>query len=101
MKNGVLSFRSQALEAWCIETAPGKAGDGIKLTDGGRQFLVNYKKLIDYVAVSGWVRFTEGFTSAPRLHDKIDGAELKRGSASQWRDSLMAIQSRKCFYNEP
>jgi len=49
----------------------GKAGDPIELTHGGRQFLIDYKKLVDYVAVSGWVRFTEQFTSAPRLHDKL------------------------------
>ena len=53
---------------------PGHAGDTIKLTPDGRQFLIEHKKLIDYVAVSGWVRFTEQYTSAPRLHDKIDGA---------------------------
>ena len=78
----------------------GKAGDTIELTKGGRQFLIDYKKLVDYVAVSGWVRFTEQFTSAPRLHDKIDGTNLKRGAVSQWRKSLMAIQNGRCFYDE-
>jgi hypothetical protein len=78
---------------------PGNAGDVIKLTDGGRVFLILYKKLIDYVAVSGWVRFTEGSTSAPRLHDKIDGGDLKRGAVSQWREALMVIQNSKCFYD--
>jgi 5-methylcytosine-specific restriction endonuclease McrA len=56
-------------------------------------------KLIDYVAVSGWVRFTEQFTAAPKLHDKIDGSNLRRGVVSVWRDSLMAIQNGKCFYD--
>jgi hypothetical protein len=69
------------------------------LTDGGREFLIHYRKLVDYVAVSGWVRFTEGFTSAPRLHDKIDGSELKRGPVSKWREALMAIQNGRCFYD--
>jgi hypothetical protein len=78
----------------------GKAGDTIKLTTGGRQFLIDYKKLVDYVAVSGWVRFTEAFTSAPRLHDKIDGTNLRRGAVSQWRGSLTTIQGGKCFYDE-
>jgi|SRR6516165_6201759 hypothetical protein len=58
---------------------PGHAGDVIKLTGNGRQLLIHYRKLIDYVAVSGWVRFTEGFTSAPKLHDKIDGSEVNKG----------------------
>jgi hypothetical protein len=78
----------------------GEAGDTIQLTEGSRQFLITYKKLVDYVAVSGWVRFTEGFTSAPRLHDKIDGFDLKRGAVAQWRETLMTIQDGKCFYNE-
>ena len=78
----------------------GKAGDTIELTHGGRQFLIDYKKLVDYVAVSGWVRFTEQFTSAPRLHDKIDGTNLERGAVSRWRESLMAIQDGRCFYDE-
>ena len=76
----------------------GRAGDTIELTNGGRQFLIDYKKLVDYVAVSGWVRFTEAFTSAPRLHDKIGGNNL-RTAVSQWRNSLMAMQSEKCFYD--
>jgi 5-methylcytosine-specific restriction endonuclease McrA len=78
----------------------GKVGDTIELTEGGRQFLIDYRKLIDYVAVSRWVQFTEGFTSSPRLHDKIEGGNLKRGSTAQWREALMVMQSGKCFYCE-
>jgi hypothetical protein len=77
----------------------GRAGDTIQLTDGGRNFLIEYAKLITYVAISGWVRFTEGFTSAPKLHDKIDDTNLRRGTVSQWRASLMALQNGKCFYD--
>ena len=79
---------------------PGKAGDEIELTNDGRQFLIDYQDLIDYVAVSGWVRFTEQFTSAPRLHDKIAGTRVKRGAVSQWRDLLRVMQNGKCFYDE-
>jgi hypothetical protein len=78
----------------------GKVGDAIELTDSSRQFLIDYEKLVDYVAVSGWVRFTERFTSATRLHDKIDDTKLVRGAVSQWRDALMAMQNGKCFYDE-
>ena len=78
----------------------GRAGDTVQLTEGGRNFLVEYAKLITYVAVSGWVRFTEGFTSAPKLHDKIDDTNLRRGTVTQWRASLMAMQKGKCFYDE-
>jgi HNH endonuclease len=70
------------------------------VTANGRRFLIDYGRLVDYIAVSGWVRFTESFTSAPRLHDKIDGANLRRGAVSQWRDSLMALQNGRCFYDD-
>ena len=39
----------------------------------------------------------ERFTSAPRLHAKIDG-RIKRSSVAQWREVLSDIQSGKCFY---
>jgi hypothetical protein len=77
----------------------GRVGENIELTNASRNFLMVYKKLIDYVAVSGWVRFTEQFTAAPKLHDKIDGSNLRRGAVALWRDSLMAIQNGKCFYD--
>ena len=77
----------------------GRVGDNIQLTNGSRNFLIVYKRLIDYVAVSGWVRFTEQFTAAPRLHDKIDGSNLRRGAVSVWRASLIALQDGKCFYD--
>jgi hypothetical protein len=78
----------------------GKAGDALELTTDSREFLIDYKKLVDYVAVSGWVRFTEQFTSAPRLHDKIDGTKLPRGAVSRWRKSLLTIQNGRCFYDD-
>jgi hypothetical protein len=78
----------------------GATGNTIELTTGGRQFLIDYRKLIDYVAISGWVRFTEDFTSAPKLHDKISGAIPQRRSVSHWRDVLMEIQNGRCFYVE-
>jgi HNH endonuclease len=77
---------------------PGKAGDTIELTNGGRQFLIENKRLIEYVAVSGWVRFTEQFTSAPKLHDKIENNK-KRGAVSQYREPLKIIQHGRCFYD--
>jgi len=77
----------------------GRVCDTIELTSDSRRFLTAYSKLIDYVAVSGWVRFTEQFTAAPKLHDKIDGSNLRRGAVSVWRDSLMELQERKCFYH--
>jgi len=79
---------------------PGKAGEIIELTAESRQFLIDYQRLVDYVAVSGWVRFTERFTSTPRLHDKIEGSDLRRGPVSHWRDLLVLMQNGKCFYDD-
>lgn len=87
-------------EIFTFTGTPGNAGDTIELTSGGRQFLIDYRRLVDYVAVSGWVRFTEGFTSAPRLHDKIDGSDLKKGAVSRWRSSLLVMQNGRCFYDQ-
>jgi HNH endonuclease len=52
------------------------------------------------VAVSGWVRFTEQFTSAPKLHGKINGTDIRRGTVSRWRNTLLGIQNGKCFYDK-
>ena len=76
----------------------GQVGDTIELTDGGRRFLVSHNKLVNYVAVAGWVRFTEQYTSAPRLHDKIENSKLKRGALRRWQTILRALQNGKCFY---
>ena len=78
----------------------GSVGESIKLTSESRRFLMNYRMLIDYVAVSGWVRFTEQFTSAPKLHIKIEGTRVQRGTISQWVGALIQLQSGKCFYDE-
>jgi hypothetical protein len=65
---------------------------------GSRQFLIDYQGLIDYVAVSGCVRFTEQFTSAPGLHDKIAGTRVKRRAVLC--ELLRVMQNGKCFYDE-
>ena len=78
----------------------GATGNTIELTTSGRHFLVDYGKLVDYVAIAGWVRFTEDFTSAPKLHDKIGGTGRQRRAVSQWRKPLWEIQNGKCFYDE-
>jgi hypothetical protein len=35
----------------------------------------------------------------PKLHDKIDNTNLRRGAVSVWCDTLTAIQKGKCFYD--
>ena len=69
----------------------GKAGDTIELTNGGRQFLIDYKKLIDYVAVSGWVRFTEAIYFGPKVarqnrwHQFEKGRGLAMAQTRSWQ----------------
>ena len=76
----------------------GRAGELIELTGESRQFLmIEYRRLVDYVAVSGWVRFTEQFTSAPKLHDKIEGTDFRRASVSRWRK--LPESNGRCFYD--
>jgi hypothetical protein len=87
-------------EIYSYTGAVGRTGDVIELASEGRRFLIEYRKFIDYVAVSGWVRFTEQFTSAPRLHDKIEGTRVQRGAVSQWRKTLLEIQRGRCFYDQ-
>jgi hypothetical protein len=78
----------------------GKVEDEIVLTDDGRSILKEYGPLIDYLAVSGWVRFTEASTTAPKLHEKIAGTRVRRRSLVAWRNALRALQDGKCFYGE-
>jgi hypothetical protein len=78
----------------------GRVGDLIELTPKGRRFLIEYRRLIDFVAVSGWVRFAEQFTSAPKLHEKIEGAKVQRAAVSQWRNALLEMQNGRCFSDE-
>jgi HNH endonuclease len=80
--------------------APGKVENLVTLTRAGRDVLISYGELLDYVAVSGWVRFTEGFTTAPRLHDKISGERMERRNVSQWKPVLSLLQNGNCFYGD-
>lgn len=76
----------------------GKSGGMIVLTKEARQFLINEGKLIEYVAVAGWAKFTEGFSYSPKLITKLSGDEPQRGNVSRWRPVLEKLQSGKCFY---
>jgi hypothetical protein len=76
----------------------GRSGGEIVLTKDAREFLISNGPMIDYVAVAGWVNFTEGFSSSPKLVTKLSGEKHKRGSLAVWRKSLAEIQAEKCFY---
>lgn len=49
------------------------------------------------LAVGGWVRFTEQFTFAPKLYEKIAG-DIPVRKHERYRRFLTEIQGTKCFY---
>lgn len=64
----------------------GSSGEAIVLTSTAREFLIANGPIINYMAVAGWVTFTEGFSSSPKLVAKLSGQKPKRGSLSRWRN---------------
>jgi hypothetical protein len=72
--------------------------DGVCIGRDVRDFLQTNHKALDLLAVGSWVRFTEKYTSAPRLYEKIQGS-AKRSSLTLHRDFLTAILGEnECFY---
>ena len=78
----------------------GNAGDEINLTSDSKAALKEYGQAIDYMAVAGWVKFTECFTTAPRLFQKLSGELPTRQSLTKWKGVLQGIQGGRCFYCE-
>jgi hypothetical protein len=76
----------------------GKSGKEITLLPEAVDFLVTHAELIEYMAVSGWVAFTEKISSAPRLFTKLAGKKVTRKSLSAWREILVWLQQGRCFY---
>ena len=70
----------------------------IDLTQDSLNFLTKNHETLRLLSIGRWVKFTEKYSKAPRIYEKIEG-RLKRGSVKPYRDALvtsgMAIQ---CFY---
>src|SRR5262249_44442913 len=49
-------------------------GPLLVLTADGIEVLSKFGEIIDLLAIGAWVRFTEQYTSAPRLFEKIEGS---------------------------
>lgn len=77
-----------------------KKGGSIELTPEGRYLLINQASTLDLVAVQGWARFTESFSSSPKLTSKLSGEPPTRKPLSKWLPALSKMQSNKCFYCE-
>lgn len=69
----------------------------LKLEDGVADFLSEYHHVLFLLAVGGWVRFTEQFTFAPKLYEKIAG-NIPIRKHERYRRFLKEVQGEKCFY---
>jgi hypothetical protein len=85
--------RGRALIARLYE----QAGDELMLNDRVRQFLTGNHRVLDLLAIGGWVKFTEQYSFAPRLYEKVAGMPPER-KQERYRAFLVALQGTKCFY---
>ena len=67
------------------------------LNDGARQFLSGHHRVLSLLSVGWWVKFTEQYTFAPRLYEKIAGAPPER-KQERYRSFLTTVQGMRCFY---
>jgi len=72
--------------------------DGLRLKTGVAVFLKDYSRTLQLLAIGGWVRFTEQFTTAPRLYEKIAGLPPER-KQHRYR-KFLSEQQQQCFYCE-
>jgi hypothetical protein len=73
-------------------------GDGIRIEDRTFEFLKSHSQVITQLAIGGWVEFTEQFTSAPKLFQKIQGVNPSRAALSFYRRFLGPYSNSECFY---
>lgn len=72
--------------------------DGITIEDRTWEFLKSHSQVITQLAIGGWVEFTEQFTSAPKLFQKIQGVNPSRAALAFYRKFLVTYSSNQCFY---
>jgi hypothetical protein len=75
-------------------------GEGIRIEDRTFEFLKSHSQVITQLAIGGWVEFTEQFTSAPKLFQKIQGVDPSRAALSFYRKFLAPYSNNQCFYCE-
>ena len=71
--------------------------DNIRLTEASRYFLERHWRVVELLAIGGWAKFTEQYSSAPRLFEKIEGS-AKRKNLSKYRKYLLTLHDGQCFY---
>ena len=74
-------------------------GEGILIDADARQFLNANHKALDLLAIGSWVKFTEKFSSAPRLYEKIQGLKFKRSALKPYKEFFQTVLGEtNCFY---
>jgi hypothetical protein len=73
-------------------------GKDIIVGKPAHEFLKENARAVDLLALAGWVAFTEQFTSAPKLFEKIAGARAKRKQLASYRTFLGTTDGFVCFY---
>jgi len=71
---------------------------GITITSDFRTFIKENNKALDQLAIGAWVKFTEKYTSAPRIYEKIQGLKPKRSALKPYRDFFLDQGETQCFY---
>lgn len=72
--------------------------DGLRIDETRRDFLKSHSRVILQLAIGGWVEFTEQYTSAPKLFQKIQGTAPNRTALASYRSFLIPYSSNLCFY---
>jgi hypothetical protein len=72
--------------------------DGIVIGAAARAFLNEGHQTLDLLAIGGWVKFTEKFTSSPKLYEKIQGLKPQRSSLNKYRTFFLNRRVEHCFY---
>jgi len=71
----------------------------LHLRPRARQFLQEYREVVELLSIGGWVRFTEQYTTQPRLYEKISGIKPER-HALRYQALLHSYRGGICFYCE-
>ena len=74
--------------------------EAIRIADRTWEFLKSHSHVITQLAIGGWVEFTEQFTSAPKLFQKIQGVDPSRAALAMYRKFLAPYSKNQCFYCE-
>ena len=72
--------------------------EGITINPKARSFLKDNHYTLDLLAIGGWVKFTEKYSSSPRLFEKIQGLKPDRGALNSYRKFFLSQGVKQCFY---